>query len=71
MEIVERLWELLGLFWGILKAIERATTSFFGSSNAHYIRRLSNKVEAITGLKPKYKAMTNTELNGDRCRAIP
>ena len=63
MEILERIWEVLStVFGGFLRGFERAITSMFGSSNARFIRRLQPKVDAISALEPKYKAMSNDEL---------
>ena len=63
MELLERIWEYLGLFFGgILRGVERGITAVFGSSNARYIRRLQSKVDAINQLEPTFKAMTDTEL---------
>ena len=63
MNQLERIWELLSLFFGsLLRLFERGVTSLFGSSNARYVKRLQNKVDAINGLEPKFTAMTNEEL---------
>jgi preprotein translocase subunit SecA len=63
MEILERLWELVGIFFGgIGRSVERVITSLFGSSNARYIRRLQTKVESINALEPTYQKMTDAEL---------
>jgi preprotein translocase subunit SecA len=63
MEVLERIWEILGVIFGGLGAIiERALTSVFGSSNARYIKRLQHKVAAIGALEPKYSAMSDEEL---------
>src|SRR5687768_10138962 len=63
MEILERIWELLGVFFGgILRGFERGVTGIFGSSNARHVRRLHPKVEAINALEPKFQAMSDTEL---------
>ncbi len=63
MEILERIWDLLGaVFGGFATAVERAITSLFGSSNARYIKRLQAKVDAINALEPKYKAMSDEDL---------
>ncbi|HJT34744.1 MAG TPA: SEC-C metal-binding domain-containing protein [Pirellulales bacterium] len=63
MEVLERIWEVLGaVFGGLGTAIERALTSVFGSSNARYIKRLQAKVNAINALEPKYTAMSDDEL---------
>ena len=63
MEIIERIWEILGtVFGGFLRGFERAITSMFGSSNARFIRRLQSKVDAINALESKCTAMSNDEL---------
>jgi preprotein translocase subunit SecA len=63
MEILERIWEYIGLFFsGILRGFERSITAVFGSSNARYIRRLQSQVDAINRLEPKFAAMSNEEL---------
>ena len=63
MEILERIWEVLGLvFGGILQRFERGITSTFGSSNERYIRRLQARVDAINELEPKFEKMSNDEL---------
>ena len=63
MEILERIWELLGLFFGgLMQGFERAITSLFGSSNARYIKKLQSKVEAISSLEPQYQAMSDEQL---------
>ncbi|MGH7138455.1 MAG: preprotein translocase subunit SecA, partial [Pirellulales bacterium] len=65
MEILERIWDLLGaIFGGFATAVERAITSVFGSSNARYIKRLQSKVDGINALEPKYQAMSDEELRG-------
>ncbi|MDO5580016.1 MAG: SEC-C metal-binding domain-containing protein [Planctomycetia bacterium] len=63
MEILERIWELIcDFFTGISRAVEKTVTSFFGSSNARFIKTLQPRVEAINALEPKYKAMSMEEL---------
>jgi preprotein translocase subunit SecA len=63
MQILERIWELLGLFFsGLLKTFERGITSLFGSSNARYVRRMQPTVEAISRLESKYEGMSDAEL---------
>ena len=63
MEVLERIWELLGeIMGGFARAIERSLTSLFGSSNARYVKRLQPKVAAISALEPKYQAMSDAEL---------
>ncbi len=63
MEILERIWEAVSLFFsGIMRGFERALTSVFGSSNARYIKRLQPRVDAINALESKYEAMSEEEL---------
>ncbi len=63
MEVLERIWEFLGMFFGgLLKGFERAVTGVFGSSNTRYIKRLHSRVGAINDLEPKYQAMSDAEL---------
>ncbi len=69
MDILERVWEIAGLFFsGLLKGFERGITSLFGSSNARYIRRLQPTVDAINGLESKYQAMSDVELKEQTVR---
>jgi preprotein translocase subunit SecA len=63
MEILERLWELIGEFFsGILRGFERGITRLFGSSNARYVRRMQSRVDAINRLEPRFQAMSDEEL---------
>ena len=63
METLERIWELIGQFFGgLLGGFERTITSLFGSSNARTVKRLQTHVDAINALEPKYKAMSDDEL---------
>ncbi|HLA85191.1 MAG TPA: SEC-C metal-binding domain-containing protein [Thermoguttaceae bacterium] len=63
MDSLERVWEFIaGFFAGLSRAIERAITSLFGSSNARYLKRLQGKVVAINALEPKLREMTDAEL---------
>ncbi len=63
MEILERIWELIGLFFGgLMRGFERTVTTLFGSSNARYIKRLQSKVEAINNLEPQMQALSDEEL---------
>ena len=65
MELLERIWEYLGLFFGgLLRGFERSLTGLFGSSNARYIKKLQAKVDAINNLEPKYEVMSEEELRG-------
>ena len=69
MEVLERIWEFLGLlFGGLLRGFERTVTSLFGSSNARYIKRLQTKVEAINNLEGKYQALSDAELREQTSR---
>ncbi len=63
MNVFERIWEYLGLFFGgLLRGFERSMTSVFGSSNARYIKRLQARVDSINALEDKYQAMSDEEL---------
>ena len=63
MELLERIWDLVGyVLSGTLRAVERAITSVFGSSNARFIRKLQPKIDAISSLEPKYQAMSDQQL---------
>ncbi|MBC8869940.1 MAG: SEC-C domain-containing protein [Planctomycetes bacterium] len=63
MEVLGRIWEVIGVFFGgLLKGFERAVTTVFGSSNTRYIKRLQARVEAINALEPKFEALTDAEL---------
>jgi len=63
MEILERIWEILGMiFGGTLRWFERSITALFGSSNARYVRALMPKVAAVAALEDKYKIMSDEVL---------
>jgi len=63
MQVLERIWEIIGLiFGGLGRSFERSLTSLFGSSNARYIKRLQPKVDAINALEPKYQALSDADL---------
>ena len=63
MNLLERIWEFLGLFFGSAAARFRARRHVgLRLPNARYIKRLQPKVEAINSLEPKYQAMTDEEL---------
>ncbi len=63
MNVLERIWELIGLFFGgILRGFERRMTSIFGSSNARFVKKLQAKVDAINSLESKYQTMSEEEL---------
>ncbi|MBM4089401.1 MAG: preprotein translocase subunit SecA [Planctomycetes bacterium] len=69
MDILERIWELIGLFFnGLMRVFERSVTSLFGSSNARYIKKLKAKVAAINNLEPQYQAMSDEELKSQTTR---
>lgn len=69
MEVLERIWEILGLvFGGLLRGFERTVTSLFGSSNARFIKRMQPRVAEIGALEPKYQAMSNDELKAETVR---
>ena len=64
MNLLERIWEFLGLFFsGLIGGFERAMTSVFGSSNERYVKRLQAKVDAIGSLESKYQDMSNYQLD--------
>lgn len=63
MELLERIWEIVSLFFSsILRGFERTITTLFGSSNARYVKRLQAKVDAINALESKFQAMSDEEL---------
>ena len=63
MEIIERLWEILGsIINGVLDRFTRIVTGIFGSANARFLKRLRPKVDAINALESKYHAMSDDEL---------
>src|SRR5262249_16984198 len=65
MEVLERIWELIGGFFGALgSGFERAITSLFGSSNARYFKKLQPKVDAINALEHKFREMTDAGVRG-------
>ncbi|WP_146445609.1 preprotein translocase subunit SecA [Botrimarina colliarenosi] len=69
MELLERLWEILGsIVNAILGRVERTVTSLFGSANARNLRKMDPKVEAINALATKYAAMSDDELREQTVR---
>ena len=63
MNLLERIWEFLGLFFGgLLRGFERTMTSVFGSSNARYVKRLQAKVDAINALEEKFTVLSDEDL---------
>ena len=63
MEVLERIWEILGVFFGgFARGLERGLTSVFGSSNARYLKKLQPKVDAINAREAKCQEMTDAEL---------
>ncbi len=63
MQQLERIWELVSLFFGsLLRMFERGVTTVFGSSNARFVKRLQGKVDAINALESKFEAMSVEEL---------
>ena len=64
MNLLERIWELLGtVFGGLLGSFERLITSVFGSANANRIKKMQAKVDAVNALEGKYEKMSNDELS--------
>jgi len=65
MDVLERVWEAISLFFGgILRGFERGVTTMVGSSNARYVKKLGNRVDAIGQLESTYQAMSDDELRG-------
>ena len=63
MDLLERIWEAVSLFFSsLMGGFERAITSVFGSANARTIKRMQPQVEAINKLESKYAAMSDEEL---------
>src|SRR5688572_30891004 len=63
MEVLERIWEVIGGFLnGILGRFERGITALFGSANARVLRRMQPKVDAINALESKYQGFTDEQL---------
>ncbi|HZZ73335.1 MAG TPA: SEC-C metal-binding domain-containing protein [Pirellulales bacterium] len=63
MEILERIWEALSVFFGALSGyFERGITSLFGSSNARMVKKMHPRVDAIGALEPKYQGLSDEEL---------
>jgi preprotein translocase subunit SecA len=63
MDLLERTWESVGLFFGgLMHGFERGVTALFGSSNARVVRRMQGRVAAINELEPRYQAMSDSEL---------
>ncbi|GHT45276.1 protein translocase subunit SecA 1 [Planctomycetales bacterium] len=60
---IERLWDGVGDFFNALtKGIESWITSFFGSSNARYIKKLQPRVDAINAMEPALQKLSDEEL---------
>ena len=69
MELLERIWELIGLFFtGLTRGFERTITSVFGSSNARYIKKLQAKVQAINQLEPHLQNISDAELQSQTAK---
>ncbi len=65
MSALERIWELIGLFFTtIIGGFERGITGLFGSSNARQVRRMQGRVERIAAYEPKLQELTDDELKG-------
>ena len=63
MEFLERIWEMVTLFFSeIITRFERRITALFGSQNARDIKKLESRVEAIGALEPQYQTMTDEDL---------
>jgi preprotein translocase subunit SecA len=65
MAVLERIWELLGVFFSsVLSSIERSVTGLFGSSNARQINRMTARVERIGALEAEMKQLSDDQLRG-------
>lgn len=65
MEVLERIWEVIGgFFTALASGLERGITSLFGSSNARFIKKLQPQVDAINALEAKFQALSDEELRG-------
>ena len=63
MELLERIWESLGLFFtNLLQGIERSLTGLFGSSNARQIKRFEAIVQKINVLEDELSKLTDEQL---------
>jgi len=63
MEVLERIWEILGGFGnGVLGRFERGITALFGSANARFLKRLQPRVDAIGALEPKFQKLSDEQL---------
>ena len=63
MENLERYWDATtDFFGGLIRGFERTITNLFGSSNARYIKKLQQRVEAINSLESRYESMTDEQL---------
>lgn len=63
MEILERVWETLSLFFSsLLQGVERAVTGVFGSSNARQIKRFEAIVGKINQLEDGLTSLTDEQL---------
>ncbi|MEZ6134714.1 MAG: SEC-C metal-binding domain-containing protein [Pirellulaceae bacterium] len=63
MELLERVWEGTGWFFGsALQGIERSVTGIFGSSNARQIKRFETIVQKINALEEGLLKVTDEQL---------
>ena len=63
MPFLEKLWDLLGVFFGgLFGSVDRAITKVFGSANERHVAKLRIRAESIGELEPKYEAMSAEEL---------
>ena len=62
-DFIARVWDAVSeAASAFASGVERTITSFFGSSNARYLKTLQPQVAAIGALEPKYQAMSDGEL---------
>ncbi len=63
MQLLERIWDSLTLFFGgLISGFERTITNLFGSSNARFVKKMQSRVDAITALEPRFEKMSDEEL---------
>jgi preprotein translocase subunit SecA len=65
MLVLEKIWELLGLFFStVLGGFERSVTAFFGSSNQRQVRRMQARVDRINAFESEMMQLSDEALRG-------
>ena len=63
MPLLERIWELIALFFSaLLRGFERGVTSLFGSANQRALNRFRQIEDEVLVLESHYEPMSNEEL---------